>query len=186
MTETNRNGQSTDRIARRNVLRVLGVASLVGVGGLAGCLGSAEDGGDGNGGDSGGGSGDGSVGAAEITFLGETYTYDDASCEGSSTFPPENEQINYRNVDEEFEFWVEREDPEESDGVEVHLGFPTGDHDETIGGVEAYDGRTTIDEVEFELGSHTSGSLELEPHIHMNDDVDHEPDGGVVEWDISC
>ncbi|ELY56177.1 hypothetical protein C491_14557 [Natronococcus amylolyticus DSM 10524] len=127
-----------------------------------------------------------SVGTAEITFLDETYTYDDASCEESRTFPPENEMIRHRDVDDEIEFWVERHDPAESDVVDVHLSFPTGDPDETIGEVEAYDAQTTVDEIEFELGSGTSGSLHLEPSSHMNDDVEHDPDGGEVTWEIAC
>ncbi|MFU8866456.1 hypothetical protein [Natronococcus sp.] len=82
-----------------------------------------------------------SIGTAEITFLGETYTYDDASCRGSRTFPPENEMIRHRDVD---------------------------------------------DEIEFELGTGTSGSVFLEPSDHMNDDVAHDPDGGEVVWEIAC
>lgn len=57
--------------------------------------------------------------------------------------------------------------------MEVHGSFPTGDPNEPI------------DELEFELGGHTSGTAPLEPGT-MNDDVEHEPDGGTVEWDISC
>ncbi|WP_233710717.1 hypothetical protein [Natronococcus pandeyae] len=155
----------------------------MGVLGGAGCLGSGDEGDseNGNGGDT-----DESAGTAEIRFLGETYTFDDASCEGSRTFPPENEQIRHRDVDEGVEFWVERYDPEESDAIEVNLSFPTGGSDETIGEIEAYGGETTVDAVEFELGTGTSGSLHLDPSSHMNDDVEHDPDGGEVEWDISC
>lgn len=149
--------------------------------GSEGTSGEQTDGGDDDSDES-----EGSVGTAEITFLGETHTYDDASCEGSSTFPPENEMIRHRDVDDEVEFWVERHDPAESDVVEVHLSFPAGDPGETIGEVEAYDGRTTADEIEFELGRGTSGSLHLEPSLHMNDDVEHDTDGGEITWEIAC
>lgn len=127
-----------------------------------------------------------SVGTAEITFLGESYSFEDVSCEGHTTFPPENEMIRHRDADENVEFWVERDDPDESDVVEVRIGFPTGDADETIGEIESYVGRTTADEIEFELGSGTSGTLHLDPFDHMNDDVDHDPDGGEMEWTVSC
>ena len=159
--------------------------AVCGLAGLAGCLGSDDSGsGDDDDGDD-DSSGGSSTGTAEITFRNDTYTFDDASCRGSRTFPPENEMIFYRDYDSEFEFWVERHDPDESDVVEVHLAFP---HDSslTIGEIEAYTGRTTIDEIEFELESHTEGTVELEPSHHMNDDVEHHPDGGVVEWNISC
>lgn len=159
---------------RRNVLRTFGALGTIG---LAGCLG--DDDGDTQ------STGNGSVGVAEISFLGDTRSFDDASCEGSRTFPPENEQIHYRNYAQEFEFWVERHDPAQSDVVEVHLNFPT-DSGQTIGEVEGYRGRTSIDAIEFQLGSHTSGTADLEPNGHMNDDVAHDPDGGLVEWDISC
>jgi hypothetical protein len=192
------------RVDRRTVLRALGVASVPVV---SGCLSGDEDDTEDNDDEaevasdestddddetegssdvSNDDGSDGSVGTAEIVFLGETYTYDDASCEGSRTFPPENEMIRHRDVDDEIEFWAERHDPAESDVVEVHLSFPTGDPNETIGEVEAYDARTTVDEIEFELGSGTSGSVHLEPSSHMNDDVAHDPDGGEVTWEIAC
>lgn len=152
---------------------------------MAGCLSSGDDADDRNGNGNGDNIGE-SVGTAEITFLSETYTYDDASCEGSSTFPPENEMIRHRDVDDKLEFWVERYDPEESDTVEVYLGFPEGGANETIGEIEAYTAQTTVDDVEFELGSGTSGSLHLEPSNDMNDDVEHDSDGREVEWGISC
>lgn len=142
---------------------------------------------DGDNGDNGetGDNGD-SVGTIDIAFLGETYSYDDASCDGSRAFPPENEQIRYYNGDENLEFWVERYDPEESDVVEVHMGFPEGGTGETIGEVEAYEAQTAMDEVSFELGSGTAGTVEMEPTNHMNDDVEYNPEPGELEWDISC
>ncbi len=178
-------------VDRRTVLRILGAASVPLV---SGCLSGDEDEGhdeteetndepSDDGGDDESGE---SVGTAEITFLDETYTYDDASCEESRTFPPENEMIRHRDVDDEIEFWVERHDPAESDVVDVHVSFPTGDPNETIGEVEAYDAQTTVDEIEFELGSGTSGSLHLEPSSYMNDDVEHDPAGGEVTWEIAC
>ncbi|WP_255192225.1 hypothetical protein [Natronobeatus ordinarius] len=185
------------RVRRRQALRALGVAGFVGV---AGCLGGDDgtgtDGADDDD-DASGESGGERLGTAEISFLGETYTFDDASCEGSRTFPPENEMIHYRDYGSEFEFWVERYDPDESDVVKVHLGFPSESSQQigeieaytgqtTIDEIEAYTGQTTIDEIEFELDSRTSGSLELEPSSHMNDDVEHEPEGGTVEWKFSC
>ncbi|MCU4752188.1 hypothetical protein ACLI4R_05755 [Natrialbaceae archaeon A-chndr2] len=168
---------STAPLSRRQTL-----TGLAGIGtvGLAGCLGSDD-----NSGDDSSGSGDNSPGTAEITFHGETYSYNDASCEGTTTFPPENQMIHYRDYGTQFEFWVERYDPEQSDTVKVHLGFPESSG-QTIGEIEAYEGQTTADEIEFELESHTSGSLALEPASDMNDDVEHDPDGGVVEWDVSC
>ncbi|ELY60878.1 hypothetical protein [Natronococcus jeotgali] len=201
MTTAGRSGGGS--VDRRTVLRVLGVTSGSVV---SGCLSGDEDDADGNGdgaegasdesadddetGRSSDASTDGgseeSVGTAEIAFLGETYTYDDASCEGSTTFPPENEMIRHRDVDNGLEFWVERDDPAASDVVEGYLGFPEGGADETIGEIEAYTARTTVDEVEFELGRGTSGSLHLEPSHHMNDDVAHDPDGGEVTWEIAC
>ena len=189
------------------MLRTIGVASVPL---LAGCLGDeddpegGDDGVDDHSGDDGGGGTDdddatddggnddaddadeNSVGTAEIEFLGETYTFDDASCDGSRTFPPENEQIRHRDADAGIEFWVERHDPEESDAVDVHFSFPSGDAGETIGEVEAYTAQTTVDEIEFELGSGTSGALHLEPSNHMNDDVEHDPDGGEITWEIAC
>lgn len=168
----------TASLTRRQTLN--GLAGIGAVG-LAGCLGSDDD----NSGDDSSGSGDNSLGTAKFTFHGATYNYDDASCGDSSRFPPEHEMIHYRDYDTQFEFWVERHDPEESDVVEVHVAFPESGS-QTIGEIEAYDGRTTIDEIDFEIESHTRGSLHLEPYYHMNDDVDHDPDGGVVEWDISC
>lgn len=147
--KTNRLMKRTNRIDRRTLLQTLGVT---GVAGLAGCLSSGDDADDRNGNGNGDNIGE-SVGTAEITFLSETYTYDDASCEGSSTFPPENEMIRHRDVDDKLEFWVERYDPEESDTVEVYLGFPEGGANETIGEIEAYTAQTTVDDVEFELGA---------------------------------
>lgn len=201
-TNSDRNERDRHRIDRRSVLRTVGTA---GVASLAGCLGEGSDGTEtgggadeeveggadeeaesGDGDEAGGDDDEGSVGTAEISFLGETYSFDDASCEGHRTFPPENEMIRHRDASEGLEFWVERFDPAESDAVDVHLGFPTGDADETIGEIESYEGRTTIDEIEFELGTGTSGSLRLEPSTDMNDDVDHDPDGGDVEWEIAC
>jgi len=167
-----RDRRTESTVKRRTVLRSVGVGGVAGIAGVAGCLG-------------GNGNGDGTVGTASITFLGETHSFDDASCEGSRTFPPENQQIHYRDYGEEFEFWVERYDPAESDVVEVHVAF-TSSSSQRIGEIEAYEGETTADEVEFELGSHTSGSVELVPSGNMNDDVEHNPDGGVVDWDISC
>lgn len=202
MTTTNR--IDSGGFGRRTVLRALGAASLPVV---SGCLSGDEDDTEGNSdedgrasdesaddGDETEGASDASnddgseesVGTAEIAFLGETYTYDDASCEGSSTFPPENEMIRHRDVDDGIEFWVERDNPAESDVVEVYLGFPEGGANETIGEVEAYTARTTADEIEFELGTGTSGSVFLEPSDHMNDDVAHDPDGGEITWEIAC
>lgn len=148
MTTAGRSGGGS--VDRRTVLRALGIESVSVV---SGCLSGDEDDAEGNG-DGAEGNGDGaegasdesadddetggssdastdggseeSVGTAEIAFLGKTYSYDDASCEGSSTFPPENEMIRHRNVDNGLEFWVERDDPAASDVVEVYLGFPEG------------------------------------------------------------
>ena len=141
-----------------------------------------DENGNGNGDDNGD-----SVGTIDIEFLGETYNYDDASCDGSRAFPPENEQIRYRNADDNLEFWVERHDPETSETVEVHMSFPEGGAGETIGEVEAYETRVTVDDIDsFELGSGTSGSAFLEPATDMNDDVEHNPEGGEIVWDVSC
>ncbi|MDG5760296.1 hypothetical protein QA600_13205 [Natronococcus sp. A-GB1] len=185
------------RIDRRTVLRALGVASVPLV---SGCF-SGDENGDESNDDEGGETSDEptsnsdddgtdeserSVGTAEITFLGDTYTDDDASCDGRRTFPPENEMIGVRDMEAGIEFFVERDDPAESDVVEVEIAFPAGDPGETIGEVEAYSARTTVDEIEFELGSGTSGSLHLEPSSHMNDDVEHDPDGGEITWEIAC
>lgn len=171
---TSRRNDFPERITRRRTLQTLGGVVAVG---LTGCLGDSDD--------SSTAGGNGSPGTAEISFLGESYRFEDASCEGSRTFPPENEQIHYRNYDEQFEFWVERFDPEHSETVEVFLKFPHSSS-QTIGEVEGYKGQTTIAAVEFELGSHTRGTVHLDPGSDMNDDVAHDPDGGTVEWDISC
>lgn len=159
------------------------VMGAVGVAGVAGCLASDDDSDseNGNGVDTGE-----SIGAAEIIFLDEAYSFNDVSCESSTTFSPENEQIRHRDADEEVELWLERDDPDASDVVEVHLGFLTADSEETVGEIEAYSAETTIDGIEFELGSGTSGTLHPDPSHHMNDDVEHDPDGGEMEWDISC
>lgn len=127
-----------------------------------------------------------SEGTLEISFLGEQYSFGDASCRSRRAFPPENEQMGYRNVDENVEFWVERYDPEESDVVEVHMAFPSGGANETIGEVEAYEGRTTIDEVTFEIGQGSTGSVQLDPTNHMDDDIEYVEDGGIIEWNLSC
>lgn len=164
---------------RRSVLRNIGVVSIVG---LAGCLGDSNDthGGCNNTDE------ERSRGTAEITFRGERYTVDGVTCDGRRAFPPENELMGFRRPQEELEFFVERDMGGDSDGIEVMIGFPSGGLDETIGEIEAYNGFTTFDQIEFELGKGTSGSLHLEPYIHMNDDVDHYPDGGQVEWNFSC
>ncbi|WP_245242750.1 hypothetical protein [Natronococcus sp. JC468] len=179
-TVTTAGRSSEGSVDRGTVLRALGVAS-VSVASV--CLSGDEDDAEGNGNgvegtsdesaddDKTGGSSDAStdggseegVGTAEIAFLGETYGYDDASCEGNSTVPPENEMIRHRDVNNGLEFWVERDDPAASDVVEVYLGFPEGGADETIGEIEADTAQTTVDEVEFELRRGTSGSLHLEP-----------------------
>jgi hypothetical protein len=39
---------------------------------------------------------------------------------------------------------------------------------------------------EFELGTGTAGTLHLNPSNHMNDDVEHDPDGGEITWEITC
>jgi hypothetical protein len=191
------------RVDRRTALRVFAATGLAG---LAGCLGddevetdrddetddnsadgSADESEDDSADEDDDGDDEVSVGTAEITFLGETYTDDSASCDGDRTYPPENEQLRLRDVDAGIEFWVERHDPDESDAVDVHFSFPSGDTSETIGEVEAYSAQTTIDEIDgFELGSGTSGSLHLEPSSHMNDDVEHDPEGGEVTWEIQC
>ena len=177
--------RSMSRINRRAVLRTLGV---VGVAGLAGCLGSSDDDDrDTNAAEGNDDDGERSRGTAEVTFRGETYTVESVSCDGRRTFPPENEMIGFRRPGDGIEFYVERDMGEGSEGgVEVEIGFPSGAVNETIGEIEAYVGVTTIDEIEFELGEGTSGSLHLAPASLMNDDVDHHPDGGEVVWDISC
>lgn len=134
------------------------------------------------------GSDNSSEGALEITYSGETRTFNDASCSASGGIGPadNSEMIRYRNADENIEFWVELDDPEQSDIVEVYLGLPTGEAGETIGEVEAYQSDITTAEVTFEDGVGTSGSAVLEPHNDMNDDVEHQSEGLDVSWDLSC
>lgn len=129
-----------------------------------------------------------SEGTLELTYSGETRTFNDASCSASGGIGPadNSEMIRYRNADENIEFWVELDDPEQSDIVEVYLGFPTGEAGETIGKVEAYQSDITTAEVTFEDGVGTSGSAVLEPHNDMNDDVEHQSEGLDVSWDLSC
>ncbi len=129
-----------------------------------------------------------SEGTLEISFLGENYRFEDANCETRSRpGADENEKdLSYRNVEENIEFWVRRYDPEHSDVSQVHMSFPSGGFDETIGEVEAYEGEVPTADITFEEGVGTSGTAELEPYVHMNDDVDHVEEGGTIEWNLSC
>ena len=166
----------------QKVVTGLVVIALVGVG--AWLVVGMDDNGNGETDDNGNGE---SEGRLEISFLGEDYSFDDASCEGRMTPDPDDEQMVYTNSEEEVEFWVRRINPEESDNVRVYMGFPTFDTGETIGEVEGYSADVPADEVSFELGSGSSGSAELEPDTaNMDDDVEFVEAGGTIEWDLSC
>lgn len=129
-----------------------------------------------------------SEGTLEISFLGENYRFEDANCETRSRPGADDgeKDLSYRNVDENIEFWVRRYDPEFSDVSQVHISFPGGGFDETIGEVEAYEGEAQTADITFEEGVGTAGTADLSPSIHMNDDVERIEEGGTIEWSLSC
>lgn len=66
----------------------------------------------------------------------------------------------------------------------ARLKFPT-DTTEQSADLEAPEGRLTIDEIEIEPGSETSGTAEFKSSVEMSNDLEHDPDGRKVGWGIS-
>lgn len=191
MRETDRNGRNTTRTDRRTLLSTLGGAGVIG---LAGCLGSDDTGGSDDGGEGDGGSGNEGehMGErrAEFTFLDETYplsepeiycenmngyvamgahgdpdlevrVYDDGDVFVRITFGPGLGGEQYRN---------NRAKGDAGDNV----AFDVGD----FGGNDAYEETGEGEEI------WVAGTIQTE--ANTEDAREANPDGGDVEFNISC
>lgn len=138
----------------------------------AGCLG------DDDGGSTGGGTGNGDAEEGKrVVWNGDVLEIDTVRCTDPQGNP--NFVATFDVMDEE-------------DGIDFRVGEYADDGIYVVqlgflheGENERYQRKIDIDsDIEFEEGDFTSGSASLEPTTDVAEDT--APDGGDVEWDLSC